>query len=393
MHTPLRLLQCIFSVSDEIVLSYTEKAKMAKKTKTSASPKTPSKVKKSTSQGDTPVASPASKKLKKAKAPAPSQAKEFGYVSKSQAQKAVSELQKYLARQKEQSEEKSQLFDDEDEPERDLYVDVQTKKYISQKPEFKPRLIELAKPYLREQEELKTCLFLRDHFISNAEQLEEVENADIPTLKKILTLTQLKTIYHTFEKRRELYSEYDLFLVDEAILSSMPNVLGKTFYMNEKAKFPINIRVASTKNQNQLSLVTLNNQLNKVLSSTAYLPPVGNSVLIKIGSFNKLFSETDLLENLHNVLKTFDESLLLTIGIKTTESPVVPLYYTDKIYSDSDVLENAPEEDGEEEEETEDFYTKALLELADEETVNKALGAELRKKKKSKKITKGISKK
>lgn len=364
---------------------------MAKKTKASASPKTPSKTKKSLSQGSTPVASPAAKKGKKAQAPVAAQKeKEYGYVSKLQAQKAVNELQKYLSRQSESSEEKNQLFDDEEDSFKDLYVEIETKKYLSAKPEFKPRLIELAKPYLRENEELKSCLFIRDNFISSDEQLEQVEQADIPTLKKILTLTQLKTVYRTFEKRRELYSEYDLFLVDDALLSSMPNVLGKTFYMNEKTKFPVNIRVASTKNQNELSLVTLSNQVNKVLSSVSYLPPVGNSVSIKIGSLNDLFTHADLLDNLHNVLKTFPESLLLSVGIKTEKSPVLPLFYTDKIFAASDVAENAPEQT--EEVDTEDVYTKALLELADEETVAKAIGAEL-KKKKTKKSTKGVSKK
>lgn len=367
---------------------------MAKKTKASASPKTPSKAKKSLSQGNTPVASPVSKKGKKPQAPAASQKeKEYGYVSKLQAQKALSELQKYLKRQSESSEEKNQLFDEEEDSFKDLFVEIDTKKYISPKPEFKPRLIELAKPFLRENEELKSCLFLRDNFITSEEQLEQLEQADIPSLKKVLTLTELKTVYRTFEKRRELYSEYDLFLVDDALLSSMPNVLGKTFYMNEKTKFPVNIRVASTKKQNELSLTTLSNQVNKVLSSVAYLPPVGNSVSIKIGSLNDLYTHADLLDNLHNVLKTFPESLLLTVGIKTEKSPVLPLFYTDKIFSESDVLENAPE--AADEEETEDVYTKALLELADEETVTKALGTELRKKnnkKVNKKSTKGVSK-
>lgn len=364
---------------------------MAKKSKASASPKTPSKTKKSPPQGNTPVPSPASKKGKKTRAPAPaSTEKEYGYVSKSQAQKAVSELQKFLERQSEPSDAKNQLFADDEESFKDLYVEIESKKYISDKPDFKARLIELTKPFLRENEELKTCLFLRDNFITSDEKLEQVEQADIPTLKKILTLTQLKTVYRTFEKRRELYNEYDLFLVDDALLSSMPNVLGKIFYMGKKTKFPVNIRVASTKNQSELSLVTLSNQVNKVLSSVSYLPPMGNSLSVKIGSLNDLFTEADLLNNLHNVLKTFPESLLLSVGLKTAKSPVLPLFYAEKIFAESDVLENAPEE--EEVAETEDVYTKALLELADEESVAKALGSELKKKKKTKKGTNGVSK-
>lgn len=366
---------------------------MARKTKSAASPKTPAKTKKAVSAS--PAASPAAKKTKApAKSPANAEKapesleKEFGYVSQSQAFKALSELKKFLERQGEDKSEKAQLFDDDDDENSDLYVQFQTKKYYSQKPEFKPRLIQLSKPFYRENEELKTCLFLRDHFITTDDKLEEVEQADIPTLKKILTLTQLKTIYQTFEKRRELYSEYDLFLVDDALLSSMPLVLGKTFYLNETGKFPVNVRVTSTKAPKELSLVTLGNQVNKVLSSTAFLPPVGTDITVKIGSFSHL-SDRELLANMHAVLKAFDEELLVTVGVKTSESPVLPLYYTDKIYGDADVLENVPE--AVEDEPEDDTYTKALLELGDEQSVAKALGGELRKVKKTKK-SKGVQK-
>lgn len=324
------------------------------------------------------------------KAQKPASSKEYGYVSKAQASKALSELKKFIERDSESKlDGKSELFDvDALDEDRDVFVEFQTKKYYSEKPEFKPKLIELTKPFYRENEELKTCLFLRDHFITSEEKLEEVENADIPTLSKILTLTQLKTIYQTFEKRRELFDEYDLFLVDDALLSSMPQVLGKTFYKNRVShKFPVNVRVASTKSPKELSLVTLNNQVNKVLSSTAFLPPVGTSISVKIGNIS--FLESELLGNLHNVLEKFDEDLLVSAAVKTTNSPLLPLYYTDKIYSDADVLENAPKEV--EQIETEDAFETALLELGDETSVAKALGAELRKKKKGKKSN-GVSK-
>lgn len=359
---------------------------MARKTRSQASPKAATKAKKLAS-ATSPAASP--DKPKKSKA----QSKEYGYVSKSQASKALSELRKYLEREsKTEATGKSNLFDGEDmDTSRDLFVEFETKKYYSEKPEFKPRLIELSKPFYRENEELKTCLFLRDHFITSEDQLEKVEEADIPTLDKILTLTQLKTIYQTFEKRRELYNEYDLFIVDDALLSSMPQVLGKTFYQNKIDKFPVNVRVSSTKTPKELSLVTLNNQVNKVLSSTAFLPPVGTSITVKIGSLNSQFSEPELLANLHAVLNTFDLDLLLTVGLKTLNSPVLPLFYTDKIYSDTDVLESAPEKTVEDEDE-EDAYTKALLELGDEKTVAKVLGDELRKNKKKTKKSKGVNK-
>ena len=361
--------------------------KMARKTRASASPKTPSKTSKSVSADSTPVKSPAAAKTKKAlKAEAKSlKQKEYGYVSKLQATQAIDELKKYISRSKEEAKEKStkaDLFEDEDQSEEnsDLVLKFQLKKFYTKKSEFKPKLISLAKPYKNIHGNIRTCLFLRDQFITSEEEVEKIEAAQIPTLAKILTLTQLKTIYKPFEKRRELLNEYDMFVVDDAILSSMPSTLGKTFYQTRK--FPVHVRVASTKSPKELSHQTLTNQINKVLASTAFLPPVGNDISLAIGNLGPDFSSDELLSNLEAVLKHFDQKQLVTVGLQAADSPVLPLYYADKIYEDSDVLENVVDKDAAEESDSEDVYTKALLELADENTVKQVLGKKMNAHKK-----------
>lgn len=362
---------------------------MARKTRSSASPKTPAKTSKSASVEGTPVKSPAASKAKKAQKAAPktTSQKEFGYVSKSQASKALDELKKFIVRSKEsaaqEKPEKADLFADEDDIEEnsDLVVKFQLKKPYTKKAQFKPKLIELTKPYKNVGGKTKTCLFLRDQFITNDEEVEKIEAAQIPTLSKILTLTQLKTIYKTFEKRRELRKEYDLFVVDDAILSSLPSTLGKIFYQNTP-KFPVHIRVASTKSPKELSHQTLTNQINKVLSSTAFLPPVGTEISLPIGNLGPDFTEEELLSNIEKVLKEFPQELLVTVGLQAADSPVLPLYYADKIYDDADVLENVADKDVAEDADSEDVYTKALLELADENTVKQVLGKTLKTHKK-----------
>lgn len=318
---------------------------------------------------------PAAKKQKTAQSPkkeSKSQVKEYGYVSKKQATSALTELSKYLDRQKETSE-KSQLFDDDDEDDvnRNVYLEVQKKKYFSKKPGFKAKLISIPKPYINVTNDVKTCFFVRDSFIQTNEDLEKIEEANIPTLSKILTLKQLKTIYHPFEKRRELYREYDVFVTDDAILSSLPNVLGKTLYDNQKTKFPVQIRPYAADRPKELSIDKLKKLIEKVLASAPYLPPMGTTAVFKLGALNKHFTQEDLLDNLHAILKEFEQDDLVTVGIRTERSPVLPLFYTDKIYNDDDVLESAPEEA--ETEVSEDAYATALFELADEETVNSAL--------------------
>ncbi|GEQ72015.1 hypothetical protein JCM33374_g5701 [Metschnikowia sp. JCM 33374] len=373
---------------------------MAKKTRSSASPKTPSqtpsqtpsKTPVATSVEGTPVKSPAAKAKKTKKAKKATNQKEYGYVSKSQASKALAELKNFIARSKQEASKeessKSDLFADEDEStdeKSDLVVKFELKKFYTKKAEFKPKLITLTKPYKNINGKTKTCLFLRDQFINTEEEVEKIEEANIPTLAKILTLTQLKTIYKPFEKRRELLKEYDMFVVDDAILSSIPSTLGKTFYQNT-SKFPVPVRVASTKTPKQLSYQTLTNQINKALSSTAFLPPVGSDISLTIGNLAADFSEEDFLSNLEQVLKQFPQESLITVGLQAAGSPVLPLYYAEKIYDDSDVLENVADKDVAEVADTEDVYTKALLELADENTVKQVLGKALKthKKKNSK---------
>lgn len=317
------------------------------------------------------------------------------YVSKKQVLKAVDELKKYLERSKaeEPKSDKKDLFEDADDASEDhdektnLYVKFEFKKYVSNRAVLKPKLIQLTKPYLKEKKDLKTCLFIRDGLVQSEAELSKIESAEIPTLEKILTLKQLKSIYKTYEKRYELLSEYDVFVTDDSIMPSLPNTLGKPFY-DKTPKSPVAVRVTLTKAPKELSIPTLLNQIEKVLNSTAYLPPVGFELTLRVGSLDSKFTTEDLIANIYDVLKQFPKQEVVTVGLKTTQLPTLPLFYTDKLYSDEDVLENVKEtEDAEDAED--DAYTKALLELADEETVASVLGKKYKKANKKRKLQDG----
>lgn len=323
---------------------------------------------------------------------------DFEYVSKKQALKAIDELKKYLERSKVEKpkSDKKDLFEDADDASEDhdentnLFVKFEFKKYVSNRAVLKPKIIQLTKPYLKENKDLKTCLFIRDGMVQSEADLSKIESAEIPTLKKILTLKQLKTIYKTYEKRYELLDEYDVFVTDDSILSSLPNTLGKPFY-HETPKSPVAVRVAFNKTPKELSIPTLLNQIEKVLNSTAYLPPVGFELSLCVGSLNSKFTAEDLLNNINDVLKQFPKEGVVTVGLKTTKLPTLPLFYTDKLYSEEDVLENVKVDDAEVDEE-DDAYTKALLELADEETVASVLGKKYKKANKKRKLQDGQAK-
>lgn len=305
----------------------------------------------------------------------PSKETKASIVADKQIDKAISELKKFFKQQsqeRKESADKLSLFeDDSDGNENDFFVTVTTKKYYSDKPNFKPKQIKLTNSI---RNDFNVCLIVRDNLITSNDQLETIQNSNIPSLSKIYTLTQIKTEFKPFEKRRQLAAEYNLFLADDAVINSLPSALGNAFY--GRAKAPVSIKVTSTKNKKELSVKTLTNQFEKALSSTSFLPPVSNNVVVKAGLIDS-FTKAQLVQNVQDVVKFFDEKLVAAIYVKTRYSPALPVFYTDKIYSSEDVIESKAQAPVEEDDE-EVAYEKGLLEFADSEEVAKVLGKELR---------------
>lgn len=351
----------------------------SKVTKPAASPKV-SKTKASPKA----KASPKVKASPKAKQTPEKKEQESSIIPEKVLNKAISELKKFNERQQEAKEndedKKLQLFDNDQEDEESFYLTIESKKFFSSKPQFKPKSIRLSKSI--HPESTSTCLIIRDEFIKTDEMLEQLENETDLKINEFVPLKIVKNEYKNFEKRREFHSKFDFFLVDESILSIMPNALGKIFYQSKK--FPIPIKVSSLGSPKELSLVTLKNQVNKALSSTSYLPPIGTNISVKIGFIN--YDTKDLIENINDVVKTLDINEIKSIHLKSTTSPALPLFYTDSLYSENDVAK----EEEQEEEETEGKLTafeEGLLELGDAEEVAKVIGKKLgEKKKKNNKI-------
>lgn len=336
---------------------------MAKKTRSATTAKSPvSKTKKIVKDKK---ASPVSTPLK---------ASSGTFVPSSTTALAISELAKFLTRQAEKTKDtdaKLSLFDDEDDDaSKILTLEVNTKKYVSDKPQFKPRVVELAHP-IYDRTSTRSCLIVRDEVASNEALIEILEKENLPTVSQILPVLALKTEYKPFEKKRELQAEYDLFLVDQAIFNLMPTVLGKTFYKNSNLKIPIPVKVTSTSSKDQISVTALTNSLERALNGSAYLPPLGTSISFKIGSINNAFEQKQLVENVDKALTAFQESDVVSVMLKTRLSPSVPIYYTKKLYSKEDVV--TEDKVKKSEVKKTNTFEEALLELAPADEVKKVL--------------------
>lgn len=314
------------------------------------------------------------------------------------ASKAISELVKFVNNPKEAStsSDKKSLFDDEDAAsDEDIFLQIITKKYYSSNVNLKPKQIQLSHS-IKPRESIRTCLIIRDLLITTNEQLEKIEGENFETLKQIIPMKDLKKEYKPYEKKRQLHSDYDLFLVDDACLNMLPQALGKVFYGNgSNAKAPIAVRVTSTSKPKEFSIDTFKNQLNKVLTSTSFLPPVGVNISIKFGGAQQ--SETEIVENLFDVLKSFSKDEIRSVMVKTSTSPALPLYYTDKLYTEEDVKEEEEEDKKKSKKESKEIklsaFEKGLLELGDADEVAKIIGKKLGEKVNKKKVNHKVAKK
>ncbi|GMM34208.1 Cic1 protein [Saccharomycopsis crataegensis] len=325
--------------------------------KTPAKAQTPKKT--PTKKAQTPKKTPAKKAETSKKTPAKAQTPKSNNSSKTKSentsalvsnkilQTAIDELIKFNERQsgEKEDENKQSLFDGEDDEallKKELDVVIQFKKFLGSNPSLKPRLIKLNNSlYDTKNEALKICLIIRDDIIKTEDQLEKIEQANIPFLEKIIPVKELYKDHKTFDQKRQLWNSYDLFLADEGAITNLPAVLGKQFYGSSKIPVPVKIiSSASLKNNtNQFSIETTKNQIQKVLDSTTYFVPVASNVRVSVGNISTN-DKKQLVDNLSVILNHFEtskfnngsENAIRSIFLKLRTSPALPLYYDKTLY-------------------------------------------------------------
>jgi len=80
------------------------------------------------------------------------------------------------------------------------------------------------------------CLIVRDN------DKDDLKSKRLPNVKKIITLSNLRKKYFTYESRRKLAGSYDLFVCDSRISHLLPRLLGKYFYSKSPHR-PISVNL------------------------------------------------------------------------------------------------------------------------------------------------------
>ncbi|KEF57416.1 uncharacterized protein A1O9_05333 [Exophiala aquamarina CBS 119918] len=257
---------------------------------------------------------------------------------------------------------------DSDKP---IWLTLTTKQHIVDDHRLKPSKI--AVPHsLNTSTNLRICLI-------TAEPQRAVKNlvAD-PTfpehlksrIAQIIGLTKLKERYKTFETRRQLVSEHDIFLADDRIINRLPAVLGKVFYKGT-SKRPVPIIVAQSdrkqvrsqqdkkaKKETSANLKTplaLAKEIEKAIDCVPVSLRPGTSLAVRAGLAS--FEPHQLVDNISAVVTSVIEKHVAkgwrnvkSIHIKSNLSIAVPLWLADDLWTepaDITAIEAATEGDDE----------------------------------------------
>ena len=236
------------------------------------------------------------------------------------------------------------------------------KKHIVDKHRLKPSRIRLPHT-LNTSQSLSICLITAD---PQREVKDVVADPGFPTelrsqITRVIGYSKLKAKYKSFESRRQLRSEYDIFMADDRIDSRLPETLGKVFY--KSGKKPMSVRIAAPekvdgqkvkkdkrKNPDQHYKLkhpaAFAEEIEKALTSTSvYLAP-STTTAIKVGKSS--FTPEQLAKNIHAVTNAMVERTIVkgwrnvkALHIKGANTMAMPIWLADELWAEEgDVLED-----------------------------------------------------
>ncbi|CBJ27277.1 conserved unknown protein [Ectocarpus siliculosus] len=185
--------------------------------------------------------------------------------------------------------------------------------------DVKAKPVPIAIPHpLRKREDCDMCLIVKDNakvWIKEMAEKEPVEG-----LTKIIKLDKLRTQYKDFKDRRELLSQFDLFLADDRILPMLTKALGKTFLKVKKQPVPIKLERRAS----------FAKQIARARDSAFLVGSHGDCWAVKLA--NTSMTEDQVVENLMTGVAAVVEKIprkwknVKAINIKCSHSVALPVY-------------------------------------------------------------------
>ncbi|ODQ63376.1 ribosomal protein L1, partial [Nadsonia fulvescens var. elongata DSM 6958] len=218
-----------------------------------------------------------------------------------------------------------------------IYVVFTTKKFLTDRKNLKPKRIAIPHP-IYNAKDTSICLFSKDpqRAYKDALLTGQGENKDEPahaSLTRVIGVSKLKGKFKSFEARRALMGQHDIFIAEDNVVTTLPRLLGKTFY--ESGKIPLSVNLES---RDAISAVKAKSEIIKILNSTLFTVAPGTYSAIKIGYTTDAFSAKDLVANLEAVAEYFSEKVVSNgwngirgVHIKTASSTSLPIWATESL--------------------------------------------------------------
>lgn len=297
----------------------------------------------------------------------------------SQVQKASSALLRHINSKQQEKEEtatKKTLIGDDDESDAEdgpvhhqaVWLVFTTKKHAVDKNRLKPGKISIPHS-LNSSPSLSICLITADpqRSMKNIVADPSFPQSLSSRITTIIGFSKLKARYHSFESRRQLLSEHDVFLADDRIIMRLVQTLGKIFYQSSKRPIPISVadiekvdgkrvkkdpkkKDSKEKESAFASPAIVAKEIEKALNcAPVHLAPA-TTAAVRVGSSK--FTPEQLGENVGAVVKGLTDKFITkgwrnikAIHIKGANTMAMPIWLASELWEDeADVLEENEEE-------------------------------------------------
>ncbi|KAL3462324.1 ribosomal protein L1p/L10e family-domain-containing protein [Aspergillus heterothallicus] len=244
-----------------------------------------------------------------------------------------------------------------------VWLVLTTKKHVVDKNRLKPGRIAIPHS-LNSSPSLSICLITADpqrsvkNIVSDPSFPQHISSR----IEKVIGFSKLKDRYKSFESRRQLLSEHDVFLADDRILMRLVNTLGKVFYKSSKRPIPVRLaqidkvdgkRVKKDTKQKKsddepstfASIAIVAKEIEKALSSAPVQLAPATTAAIRVGSSN--FTSEQLSENIEAVVKGLTEKYvskgwrnIKALHVKGATTMAMPIWLASELWvEETDVVE------------------------------------------------------
>ncbi|KAJ5105055.1 hypothetical protein NUU61_002402 [Penicillium alfredii] len=249
-----------------------------------------------------------------------------------------------------------------------VWLILTTKKHVVDKNRLKPSKISLPHS-LNSSPSLSICVITADpqrgvkDIIADSSFPQSLSSR----IEKVIGFSKLKARYQSFESRRQLFAEHDVFLADDRIITRLVPTLGKIFYKSSKRPIPIRIaeiekvegkrvkkdpKKKPTKEDKSASFAAPL-IVAKEIERTLHCAPVqlapATTAAIRVGSSK--FTPEQLSDNVAAVVQGLTDKFVTkgwrnikAFHVKGANTMAMPIWLASELWvDDADVVEGAPE--------------------------------------------------